>query len=107
MSRSSGFADVESRIVHIHATEYDRAGGHYGNPLIRDIEYVGLHMADHVFAVSSFTKDVLIREYGIPAEKISVAENVMNVSVDLINESESTYKYLQMMRSRGYGIVLA
>ncbi len=28
-------------IVHVHATEYDRAGGTYGNPLVRDIEYYG------------------------------------------------------------------
>ena len=27
--------------VHIHATEFDRAGGHFGNPLVREIEYVG------------------------------------------------------------------
>ena len=31
--------------VHIHATEYDRAGGTEGNPLVREIEYIGLHMA--------------------------------------------------------------
>jgi glycogen(starch) synthase len=92
--------------VHIHATEYDRAGGNYGNPLIRDIEYIGLHMADHVFAVSNFTREVLIREYNLPADKISVAENVMDVPIELINENESTYRYLQMMRSRGYSVVL-
>ena len=28
--------------VHIHATEYDRAGAAHGNPIIRDIEYIGM-----------------------------------------------------------------
>ena len=92
--------------VHIHATEYDRAGGQYGNPLIRDIEYIGLHMADHIFAVSNFTKQVLIREYDLPANKISVAENVMDVSFDLINEEHSTYTYLAKMKEHGYKVVL-
>lgn len=92
--------------VHIHATEFDRAGGAYGNPLIRDIEYIGLHMADHIFAVSNFTKQILVREYNLPADKISVAENVMDVPVHLIDETHSTYRYLELMKSRGYKVVL-
>ena len=92
--------------VHIHATEYDRAGGGYGNPLIRDIEYIGLHMADHIFAVSNFTKQILVREYNLPADKISVTENVMDVPIHLINEEQNTYHYLDLMKKRGYTVVL-
>lgn len=92
--------------VHIHATEFDRAGGNYGNPLIRDIEYVGLHMADHVFAVSNFTKQTLMREYDLPPEKITVTENVMEIPFELIDETHSTYRYLERMRQAGYKIVV-
>lgn len=92
--------------VHIHATEYDRAGGKFGNPLIRDIEYAGLHMADHIFAVSSYTKDVLVREYHLPADKITVTENVMDVPLKLIEEDHTSYAYLEKLKSSGYSVVL-
>ena len=92
--------------VHIHATEYDRAGGKRGNQLVRDIEYMGLHMADHVFAVSQRTKDTLVREYDIPADKITVASNMMEIPIELINEAHETYVYIQKMRSIGYKVVV-
>ena len=92
--------------VHIHATEYDRAGGGYGNPLVREIEYMGLHMADHIFAVSERTKQTLIEQYDLPAEKISVARNVMEIPRVLIDEEHDTYRYIQSMRDAGYGVVI-
>lgn len=92
--------------VHIHATEYDRAGAKHGNPLIRDIEYVGLHMADHIFAVSERTKQTLIEQYDIPTDKISVAYNVMEINPEHLKEDEETYVYLQKMRSLGYKVVV-
>ncbi len=92
--------------VHIHATEYHRAGGQDGNPLIRDIEYSGLHMADHIFAVSNFTKQILVREYDIPADKITVAENVMDVSLEAIDEVHTTFRYLESLKAQGYAVVL-
>lgn len=92
--------------VHIHATEYDRAGGGYGNPLVRDIEYMGLHMADHIFAVSERTKQTLIEQYGIAPENITVARNVMEIPAVLINEQHDTYRYIQSMRDQGYGVVI-
>ncbi len=92
--------------VHIHATEYDRAGAKHGNPLIREIEYIGLHMADHIFAVSERTKQTLIEQYDIPADKITVAYNVMEIHPDYLKEDEETYVYLQKMRSLGYKVVV-
>ncbi|MBO7664773.1 glycosyltransferase, partial [Candidatus Saccharibacteria bacterium] len=35
-------------VAHVHATEYDRAGMHAGNPLIHEIEYEGLMLADKI-----------------------------------------------------------
>jgi glycogen synthase len=92
--------------VHIHATEYDRSGGNYGNAVIRDIEYIGLHMADHVFAVSELTKRVLMREYNLPADKISVTHNRMDVSFEQINETVNTYHHISKLREQGYKVVL-
>lgn len=92
--------------VHVHATEFDRSGGGYGNPVVRDIEYVGLHMADHIFAVSNLTKNVLIREYNLPADKITVTENVMEIADHLINEDQDTYRYLEQLRADGYNVVI-
>src|SRR5688500_14536057 len=47
-------------IVHIHATEFDRSGQLAGNPLVHEIEYQGLMMADRIIAVSGVTKDIIV-----------------------------------------------
>lgn len=69
-SRASG----KPLIVHVHATEYDRTGGS-PDPFVRDIEWEGVHGADHVIAVSDFTKSMLTRFYGLDSTKISVVHN--------------------------------
>lgn len=61
-------------VVHVHATEYDRTGG-APNPFVRDIEWEGVHGADHVIAVSDFTKSMLVRHYGLDSTKVSVVHN--------------------------------
>ena len=61
-------------IAHVHATEIDRCG-EYGDPEIVAIERKGLAAADHVIAVSHFTKELLHKRYAIPREKISVVHN--------------------------------
>lgn len=91
--------------VHIHATEHDRAGGNYGNPLVREIEYIGLHMADHVFALSTQQKRILMQHYGIPESKITITENYMEVPDHLRMEDHETFPYLMKMKERGYKIV--
>ena len=61
-------------VVHIHSLEYDRSGKSV-NPQINDIERMGLQYADHIIAVSHYTKSVIIREHGISEDKISVVHN--------------------------------
>jgi len=56
-------------IVHVHATEFDRAGSSYGNPIVHEIEEQGLLMADRIIAVSEITKGLIVHHYGIPADK--------------------------------------
>ena len=61
-------------IAHVHATEIDRSGEN-GDPAIVAIEQAGLQAADHVVAVSHYTKELLHRRYAIPRHKISVVHN--------------------------------
>lgn len=92
-------------IVHIHATEFDRCGGRDGvNSDVYDIERGGMEEADAVIAVSQFTKDIVVREYGIPEEKVFVVHNG-------IDDATFPYHYrendkLRGLKAAGYRIVL-
>lgn len=93
-------------IVHFHSIEADRsghAGG--GNPMVREIEALALLIADRVIAVSQHTKDAIIREYGIPEDKVSVVHNYSNPE-DLIPDegTGNAYRYLAEMKKQGYKI---
>ncbi len=93
-------------IVHIHSVEADRAGREFGgNPLVREIESLGMLMADRVIAVSEHTKRAIMREYDIPADKISVVHNSINPDDILPLDSDNAYRYLSAMRAQGYRIV--
>lgn len=96
-------------IVHVHATEYDRAGGEKGNPIVHEIEYQGLMMADRIFAVSAITKQIIIDKYHIPADKIEVVYNAIDtLSFDSTYEyDQRTYRYLEGLKQEGYTVVSA
>jgi glycosyltransferase involved in cell wall biosynthesis len=61
-------------IVHVHATEFDRAG-ESGSPIVYEIERNAINQADRVITVSKFTAGVLIRKYGVNPSKIRVVHN--------------------------------
>ncbi|MHC4215015.1 MAG: glycosyltransferase, partial [Planctomycetota bacterium] len=65
-------------VAHIHATEFDRAGG-TGNHRIHHLEYLGLDYADRVVAVSEYTANTIAEKYSIPLQKISVVHNAYSV----------------------------
>lgn len=95
-------------IVHVHATEFDRSGSNDGNPLIHEIEYQGLVMADRIIAVSNATKAIIVHKYGIPADKIEVVHNA--IDLDQFYNSDyhydrHTYKYIEELRDEGYTVV--
>lgn len=96
-------------IVHVHATEFDRAGGHSGNPIVHEIEYQGLIMADRIFAVSEATKQIIVEKYRIPADKIEVVYNAIDVSSfdDTYQYDQRTYQYLEGLKAEGYTVVSA
>lgn len=94
-------------IVHIHSIEADRAGQvHGGNPLVREIEGVALMMADHIIAVSQHTKDGIIREYSIPADKIEVIHNSIDPDDLVPLDPNNAYRYLDAMKALGYRVVV-
>ncbi len=96
-------------IVHVHATEFDRAGGNMGNPIVHEIEYQGLMVADRIIAVSNITKGIIVNKYGIPAEKIEVMHNA--IDVDSFNDGyqydNRTYRYLEGLKNEGYTVISA
>lgn len=93
-------------IVHVHATEFDRSGEHSGNPVVHEIEYQGLMMADRIIAVSGITKSIIIQKYGIPADKIEVVYNAIDVaSLGHHDYDRRTYTYLESLKEEGYTVV--
>ncbi len=64
-------------VAHIHATEFDRTGGH-PNQYVYEIERRGMQKADHVIAVSEFTKNMIVTHYGIGPDKITVVHNAVD-----------------------------
>jgi glycosyltransferase involved in cell wall biosynthesis len=64
-------------IAHIHATEFDRTGNNSVNSHVYNLEKHGMQMADKVIAVSNFTKEIIVKKYGIPAQKITVVHNAI------------------------------
>ncbi|HET9411659.1 MAG TPA: glycosyltransferase family 4 protein [Candidatus Saccharimonadales bacterium] len=94
-------------IAHVHATEFDRAGNNRGNELVHQIEQSALHMADAVIAVSELTKATLVREYGLPADKIKVVHNGIDLSDIATPDPHNSYRYLQTMKGLGYKVVVS
>ena len=94
-------------IVHVHATEFDRSGSSRGNPLVHEIEYQGLIMADRIIAVSNITKSIIVQKYGISPDKIEVVHNAIDVNDfdDGYQYDFRTYSYLEALKSEGYTIV--
>ena len=94
-------------IAHVHATEFDRAGMNIGNPLIHEIEYEGMMMADRIVAVSETTKRIVHDKYHIPLSKIEVIYNSLDEDYEK-NEyhfDEKTYQYVESLKASGYTII--
>lgn len=66
-------------VTHIHATEFDRAGGP-GDERIHKIEYMGLKLADRIIAVSRYTSQMVNDRYAIDPKKIRIVHNAFSVS---------------------------
>ncbi|MGX1931000.1 glycosyltransferase [Flagellimonas sp. 2504JD4-2] len=63
--------------VHVHALETDRAGINTRNDIFH-IEKNAMEMADVVFPVSEYTKQSIIKNYGITEDKIVPVHNAVD-----------------------------
>ncbi len=70
-------ASGKTLIYHVHSLEFDRSGTTV-NPRVYEIERRGLESADHIIAVSHYTKDVIVKNYAVHPAKISVVHNAVN-----------------------------
>lgn len=61
-------------VVHVHSTEFDRAGGP-GDQRIHNIEYAGTQLADRVIVVSAYTANMAVERYRVDRNKIRVVHN--------------------------------
>lgn len=93
-------------IAHVHSIERDRAGGNAGNPFVREIESLGLMMADRIIAVSEHTKRCIVEDYGIPADKIEVVHNSIDTEDLHPLDPTNAYQYLAAMKQQGYRVVV-
>jgi glycosyltransferase involved in cell wall biosynthesis len=93
-------------VIHLHSIERDRAGGQAGNPLVREIESLALLMADRIVAVSQHTKDMIVEDYNIPADKIEVIHNSIDKEMFEPLDSSNSYAYLAKLKEQGYRIVV-
>jgi len=93
-------------VLHVHSVESDRAGSQHGNPAVREIEAIALQMADQIVAVSRHTKRAIMRDYGIPSDKIKVVHNSIDASRFAQLDSDNAYRYLSFMKQQGYGVVV-
>lgn len=62
-------------IVHVHATEFDRAGEKNIDTRVHSIEQQGMLEADRVVTVSEWTKNIAVTKYNVPEQKVSVVHN--------------------------------
>ncbi|CAO80753.1 glycosyltransferase family 4 protein [Candidatus Cloacimonas acidaminovorans] len=78
-------------IVHIHATEFDRAGGP-GDERIHKIEHLGMNYADKVIAVSQYTAQMIMSRYRIDTGKIRIIHNAFTVSETTLHNKKRIFK---------------
>lgn len=78
-------------VVHIHATEFDRAGGP-GDERVHKIEYAGMTYADKVIAVSKYTAQMIMSRYRIDTGKIRIIHNAFSLPSDSIMTQKRIFK---------------
>lgn len=89
-------------VVHVHATEFDRSGSDDVNKEIYNIELEGFRRADAIVTVSNRTKNIVVKKYNIPANKIKVVHN----GVEFSKSEEGIPEAFQKIKANGGKIVL-
>lgn len=78
-------------VIHVHATEFDRSGENI-NQMVYDIERFGMDNADHIVAVSDYTRNIIINRYGQLPEKVTTIHNGADTFVNKDYAIERTVK---------------
>jgi glycogen synthase len=66
-------------VVHVHSTEFDRAGaGNNIDQQVYEIERQGMQAALKVIAVSHLTREMIVAHYGVAPAKVEVVYNAMD-----------------------------
>lgn len=80
-------------VMHVHSTEFDRTAGGDPNEKILKIEKDGYTSSNLIIAVSGYTKNILVDNYLVPADKVIVVHNGVDytpadhVSIDFLKDS--------------------
>lgn len=91
-------------IMHVHSTEYDRSGGSV-NPDVYEVEQYSFRKADHIIAVSQYTKDMLTRKYDVKPGIIDVVHNGVYQPGDA-DYHDMVPNQLVGLKKMGYRIIL-
>lgn len=62
-------------VIHVHATEFDRAGEKNIDHRVFEIEKKGMELADLIIAVSQWTKNIIVDKYKVDGHKVRVVYN--------------------------------
>lgn len=90
-------------VIHVHATEFDRCGGNNVNQQVYERERHGMEVADHIIAVSEFTKKIIVEKYGIDGNKVTV---VHNGNTPTEKGRSERFLFLEQLKRDGKKIVL-
>jgi glycosyltransferase involved in cell wall biosynthesis len=91
-------------IVHVHATEFDRSGETGVNQDVYQLEKDGMEGADVIIAVSEYTKQILVKHYGISEQKIRVVYNGIDEAT--LPQGSGALPRLRALKAAGYKLVL-
>ncbi len=91
-------------IMHVHSTEFDRSGGSV-NPAVHEVEHESFKKADHIIAVSEYTKNILHTKYGVKRSRVDVVHNGVTLPHDDTYETVEDNDILEL-KKHGYTIIL-
>jgi glycosyltransferase involved in cell wall biosynthesis len=66
-------------VLHVHLPSVDQGGGHGYDPRVFALEKEAFENADMCIAVSQRVKDSLVHDYGVPASKVTVVYNGLDI----------------------------
>ncbi len=83
-------------VFHVHATEFDRTGLNYGSSYVHKLEELGLKEADAIIVVSNYTKDLIVKKYGVDPSKVFVVHNAIEEQ-DFFESFEEIKKHYKIV----------